>query len=101
MFKETIHVMKLEMNIADEVMSSIFSHIDKGIPVHETILRSIGITEHTTNGDALKLLFPNIQIQDDEEYWKSTGLVFVKVADNESHCYRYDWWTAPYEGVIE
>lgn len=58
---------------------------------------SIIIPENATNGDMIKALFPNVEIQTNEEYGKITNLIFIKIYGNETHCYKWDWWNKSYK----
>lgn len=44
-----------------------------------------------TNGDVLKVLFPNAT------FTKCTDCVAVKGMDYYAHCFDIEWWNAPYQ----
>ena len=63
------------------------------------IIQNGKVLEGTTNGDMIKAMFPNAQI----DYHEKSDLVddyvtvFIKGCDT-CQDYSYDWWNAPYEG---
>lgn len=55
------------------------------------------IPEKPTNGDIIKVLFPNIEIYDSKEMGSVyTGIPFGKYVGANVDCMR-DWWDAPYK----
>ena len=65
-------------------------------------IKVIPIPPRATNGDMIKAMFPNAQI----DYHEESDLVddyvtvFIKGCDT-CQDYSYDWWNAPYEGGEE
>lgn len=57
------------------------------------------ISDNTTNGDAIKAMFPNIEIDYHEksDFVDSHVTVYIKDCDT-CQDYSCDWWNAPYKG---
>lgn len=67
---------------------------DYDIPIHNAII----IPNNATNGDVIKAMFPDAQI----DYHEKSDLVdayitvFIKGCDT-CQDYSYDWWYTPYK----
>lgn len=66
------------------------------------IKKGVAIPEGATNGDIIKAMFPNAQI----DYHKANELVEEYVTFYINGCdtcqdYTLEWWNAPYKGVEE
>ena len=59
----------------------------------------IEIPKGATNGDMMKVMFPNIEA--DEIKTDTGGYIEVKYLDTTDKCdataFRKDWWNAPYK----
>lgn len=56
------------------------------------------ISEDATNGDMIKAMFPNADI----EYWAEYSTYNVEFPnDNDVKHFSYDWWNAPYKAESE
>jgi hypothetical protein len=62
-------------------------------------VNAIPIPEGATNGDMIKVMFPNIEA--DEIQTNTGGYIDVKYLDTTDACdstaFRRDWWNAPYK----
>lgn len=75
---------------------------DIAVPIidieHAHTINAIPIPDGATNGDMIKAMFPNAQI----DYHEKSDLVdeyvtvFLKDCDT-CQDYSYDWWNTPYE----
>lgn len=65
----------------------------------ETV-QAIPIPQNATNGNILKIVFPNIEA--DEIKTDTGGYIEVKYLDTTDKCdataFRKNWWDAPYKG---
>ena len=60
--------------------------------------KNIFIHENATNGDVIKAVFPNTNI----EYWAEYSTYNVEFPnDNDVKHFSYDWWNAPYKAESE
>ena len=68
-------------------------HIAKEPPVY---VKAIPIPDNVTNGEVIKMLFPNLK------HTKIiTNGVYECHIDHKQHSFDYSWWNAPYKGVTE
>ena len=98
--------MKLIIDISEEVREHIFDLVDNGneiplgINAHmiKAIVNGKSIPDNATNGDMIKVLFPNCDylefIHDINVYPDKTK---QKVVGN----FDRDWWNAPYKAESE
>ena len=80
---------------ADDVDNHIVGSVNlSGCPT----INAIPIPEDATNGDVIKAMFPNTNI----EYWAEYSTYNVEFPnDNDVKHFSYDWWNAKYKGVSE
>jgi len=60
-------------------------------------LNLIEIPKNATNGDMIRIVFPNIESRLDEK----TGVILVKWADGTTKTFKESWWNAPYKRGAE
>ena len=56
----------------------------------------IDIPDNATNGDVIKAMFPNTEV-DDYDYGKDPVIDVYGIDDTEYITLRKDWWNAPYQ----
>lgn len=66
------------------------------IPIYNAII----IPRNATNGDMIKAMFPDAQIDYHEESDLDYITVFTKDCDT-CQDYSYEWWDAPYKAESE
>lgn len=72
--------------------------ISQGQLAYAETVNAIPISEDATNGDVIKAMFPNTNI----EYWAEYSTYNVEFPnDNDVKHFSYDWWNAKYTGVSE
>lgn len=63
-------------------------------------IQAIPISDNATNGDVMKVIFPNIEAN--EVKTDTGGYIEVKYLDTIDKCdataFRKNWWNAPYKG---
>ena len=85
--KDREHEIYLHSWTADDVLDKLDSW-------YAPTINAIPIPENATNGDMIKAMFPNEQIQ------ILNNTVFVG-RTNEEMIFSIKWWNAPYKGVEE
>ena len=84
-------------------MSKSYDAIDSAIELLEipTIFREFefkivitSIPDNATNGDVIKIMFPNYESRYDPEYEIITG----HLDKTHRHNFNLEWWNAPYKG---
>ncbi len=66
--------------------------------IAKAIKNGTTLPQNATNGDVIKAMFPNAQI----EYWAEYSTYNVEFPnDNDVKHFSYDWWNAPYEAGEE
>lgn len=70
-----------------ELINTILVAIKNGTP----------IPDNATNGDILKMMFPNIESRLDEK----TDIILVKWTDGTTKTFKANWWNAPYTKEVE
>ena len=64
-----------------------------------TSFDAIPIPEGATNGDIMKLVFPELEFKQGED---GISTMFMKMNNSAGIASLYvDWWNAPYKGVEE
>lgn len=72
--------------------------VDRENHVRESteVTYQVNVPQNATNGDVIKAVFPNTNI----EYWAEYSTYNVEFPnDNDVKHFSYDWWNAPYKGV--
>ena len=59
----------------------------------KAISKGTPIPENATNGDVIKVVFPNTESRLDE----NTGIMLVKWVDGTIKTFKENWWNAPYK----
>ena len=77
--------------------------IDEVDILHAPPVQAIPIPEGATNGDIIKAMFPNIEVNEIET--NTGGYIDVKYLDTIRECdsmaFLRKWWNAPYKGAEE
>lgn len=63
-------------------------------------INAIIIPEGATNGDMIKAMFPNVEV-DNAEVELGGKYITLWLNKNKWEDIDYDWWNAPYKGVEE
>ena len=61
-----------------------------------SLVPSIYITDNATNGDVIKAMFPNTEV-DNYDYGKDPVIDVYGIDDTEYITLRKDWWNASYQ----
>lgn len=65
-------------------------------------INAIIIPDNATNGDVVKLMFPDAEIQPIMGYFDKDELLGYRVyLGGRSQDYLLDWWNAPYKKEVE
>lgn len=67
-----------------------------GMKLHDIILNGTPILDNATNGDVIKALFPNTEV-DNYDYGKDPVIDIYGIDDTEYITLRKTWWNAPYK----
>ena len=95
--------MKVLVDMDGRVYKEVKSpHIESGYNAndcYDAIRKGIPIYDNATNGDVVKMLFPNADI---EEYFDGIPCLYTVTTELPSGhkqfvTYPLDWWNAPYE----
>ena len=64
--------------------------------VVKAVQNGIPIPDNATNGDVIKAMFPNTEV-DDYDYGKDPVIDVYGIDDTEYITLRKTWWNAPYQ----
>ena len=71
---------------------------DYNVPIHKAII----IPENATNGDMIRALFPNAEIEEIRGSFDKEKLLGYRTwLGGRSQDYPLDWWNAPYSPESE
>lgn len=85
-FHETV-VINIGRSGGKNIIEKCLKAISKGTP----------IPDNATNGDVIKVVFPNTESRLDE----NTGIMLVKWVDGTVKTFKENWWNAPYRAESE
>ena len=90
--------MKLIINISEEDYIYAKQQVADGItnPFKICIANATPIPDNATNGDVIKAMFPNTEV-DDYDYGKDPVIDVYGIDDTEYITLRKAWWNAPYQ----
>lgn len=90
--------MKVIIDISEDDLDAIkFLKVKGWASRHELlILHGTPIPDNATNGDAIKAIFPNTEV-DDYDYGKDPVIDVYGIDDAEYITLRKAWWNAPYQ----
>jgi hypothetical protein len=85
------------IDIPEETYNKIFNtHINMRGIADNAIANGTPIPDNATNGDVIKAIFPNTEV-DDYDYGKDPVIDVYGIDDTEYITLRKDWWNAPYK----
>lgn len=92
--------MKLIIDISEEVYQHMMGN-DLLKSVHgnicyKAVCNGTPIPDNATNGDMIKAMFPNTEV-DDYDYGKDPVIDVYGIDDTEYITLRKTWWNAPYQ----
>lgn len=88
--------MKLIIKISDESYDKALNGIINCKECFDAIVYGTPIPGNATNGDAIKAMFPNAEV-DDYDYGKDPVIDVYGIDDTEYITLRKAWWNAPYK----
>ena len=91
-------IIDISKKLYKEVKNGKFENSLVSIGCYNAVLNSKSFNEYKaeekTNGDILKILFPNIEIYDRTSYDNVVDVVI----NNKEMSFNSDWWYTPYKG---
>ena len=97
--KDLIRKLKAWDSKANGIPNYAWGVINDMPPINIEALNAVIIPDNATNGDIIKIMFPDIEIADiealDEHIY--TGIPFNGIVGANIDCTR-EWWNAPYRG---
>ncbi len=84
--KETYEFINVYEVMDDDYIGKLAGAITNGTP----------IPDNATNGDVIKAIFPNTEV-DDYDYGKDPVIDVYGIDDTEYITLRKTWWNAPYQ----
>lgn len=91
--------MKVLIDVTEEQFSML--HNDKQYSVSEILDNGIMLTDSTTNGDVLKLMFPDAEVKEIIGSFNKDLLGYRMWLGGKSQDFFLDWWNAPYGKEVD